>query len=96
MSKVALNSAAIAALEKGADVGRGLLRVGDQVATRAAGMAPRDSGAGAASIHAQAAGDEVRVGPDAKHFYLIFHEVGTSKKSARPFLRPALDGQYDA
>jgi len=33
----------------------------------------------------------VRIGPDKEAFYGLFHEVGTKKMPARPFLRPALD-----
>lgn len=72
-----------------------LLPVGHRVAQRAAQQAPKRSGEGAASIHAEVVGDEVRVSWDRQHFYLYFHEVGTSRMNARPFLRPALDAQYD-
>lgn len=34
---------------------------------------------------------EVLVGPHKKQFYGAFHEIGTSKHKARPFLRPAYD-----
>jgi HK97 gp10 family phage protein len=33
------------------------------------------------------------LGPSPKHFYGMFHEFGTRKMPARPFLRPAWDAQ---
>lgn len=100
MSRVDLNEAAIAALGASAEVERAIQRVGDQVADRAAQAAPKDSGAGAESIHAEIVEGfggvkNARVSWDSDHFYMLFHEVGTSEMSARPFLRPALDGQYE-
>ena len=93
MSVVRLDQAAINALAK--DVLPQLLpTLGDDVAKRAARDAPKDSGAGARSIRAEIVGDEIRVSWNRDHFYMFFHEVGTSKKSARPFLRPALDVKY--
>jgi HK97 gp10 family phage protein len=74
------------------------MSVGDQVADRAAQSADVWSDEGFASIHAEAVkdGDEwtARVSWDEQHFYLLFSEVGTSKMPARPFLRPALEGDY--
>lgn len=37
---------------------------------------------------------EARVSWDKEHFYMWFHEHGTSKMPARPFLRPALEEVY--
>lgn len=58
--------------------------------------APKRTGKAAKSIHASIKGTngkvEAKIGPRPKYFYLQFHELGTSKMSARPFLRPALDG----
>lgn len=58
--------------------------------------APRRSGDGADSIRIQKVGSkktitEFRVGPDEKHWYMMFQEFGTSNHSAQPFLRPAFD-----
>ncbi|MGF7429586.1 HK97 gp10 family phage protein [Thermoanaerobacterium thermosaccharolyticum] len=36
-------------------------------------------------------GVEIVIGPDKDAFYGLFHEYGTSKMPAHPFLRPALD-----
>lgn len=93
---VKINAAEMRRLLESEGVMAGLERVGEQVAERAASAAPKRTGSGAASIHAERVGGEVRVGWDRDHFYLLFSEVGTSRMSARPFLRPALDGTYDA
>jgi HK97 gp10 family phage protein len=91
---VKINAAEMRRLLESEGVMGGLERVGEQVAERAASAAPKDTGAGAASIHAERVGGEVRVGWDNDHWYMLFPEVGTSKMSARPFLRPAADGKY--
>ena len=97
---VVVNQSEMRRLLDGPGVMAGLERVGEQVAKRAALTAPKATGAGAASIHAETAedsrGKHVRVGWDRDHFYMLFAEVGTSRMSARPFLRPALDARYDA
>jgi HK97 gp10 family phage protein len=36
---------------------------------------------------------EVEIGPTTAKFYGIFHEFGTAKMAAHPFMRPAFDGQ---
>lgn len=70
-----------------------LLSKGQEIATRAAINAPRDSGEGARSISAQlfwVKGEpEVRVSWDRRHFYMGFAELGTVHERPRPFLRPA-------
>lgn len=93
---VVVNASEMRRLLESEAVMGGLERVGEQVAKRAASSAPKDTGEGAASIHAERVEGEVRVGWDEDHFYMIYPEVGTSAQSARPFLRPALDGRYDA
>lgn len=92
MSRVILNRTAIRSLADDLGVKQALQKAGDQVAVRAASAAPKLTGAGAASIHAEASGDGVRISWDEAHNYMFFQEVGTSRMSARPFLRPALDG----
>lgn len=68
---------------------------GDAVAQNAAAGAPKRTGAGAASIHAEVESDAqsayADISWDPQHFYMFFAEVGTGHESARPFLRPALD-----
>lgn len=95
---VRVNRAELARVAALPGVGAALRDVGDQVAERAAAAAPKDSGEGARSIRAELSDDRglpvVRVSWDRAHFYMLFHEVGTSRKSARPFLRPALDAQF--
>lgn len=98
MTRVVLNQSAIDDLSKAPAVPI-LENVGGQVAERAAQLAPKRTGAGAASIHAEAEVDGesavAKVSWAPEFFYLYFHEMGTSKMSARPFLRPALDGTYN-
>lgn len=57
--------------------------------------APKDTGAGAASIFVDAvlATDqwEARVSWERTRYYMYFHEIGTVHMSARPFLVPALE-----
>jgi HK97 gp10 family phage protein len=97
MTRIHLDQAAIHELTMSEGTRLALKKVGDSVAERAAQAAPKRTGGGAESIHAEEAVDgEVRVGWDRDHFYMLFAEVGTSKHAARPFLRPALDAQYEA
>lgn len=69
--------------------------VGDQVADIARGLAWKDTGEGAESIHGEVGEDSgsafVDVSWDREHFYMTFQEVGTEDRPASPFLRPALD-----
>lgn len=72
-----------------------LEEVGDDIADLAADLAPRRSGAGAASIHAETSLDSggwvVDVSWDPQHFYMGFQEEGTERRPAQPFLRPAFE-----
>jgi HK97 gp10 family phage protein len=64
----------------------------DAVAESAKARAPRRTGKGADSIHAERTGPtEYKVSWDKEHFYMQFAELGTEKEPPRPFLRPALD-----
>lgn len=98
MTVVRLDQVAIRGLSDDAVVKHALARVGQQVADKAAQGAPKASGAGAASITYEVDEDDrgafVKVSWDRDHFYLAFHELGTSRMPARPFLRPALDAHY--
>jgi HK97 gp10 family phage protein len=93
VTQIRLDSAAIARWAGSSDAKRILENLGEQIAQDAKAAAPRDTGAGAESIQHEvgedADGAYVRVSWDRDHFYMFFHEVGTSRKSARPFLRPA-------
>lgn len=72
-----------------------LLQAAQPVVDAARAAAPKRTGAGAASIHAEVASTagkaEIDVSWDRDHFYLKFHELGTRRMPARPFLVPALD-----
>jgi HK97 gp10 family phage protein len=74
-------------------VTQALDKMGKAIAQDAKALAPRETGAGARSIHHEvgfdADGTFVRVSWNRKHFYMWFHEAGTSKSNATPFLRPA-------
>lgn len=83
-------------LRKNAKVIEATRQAAEDVAQRAAKRAPKRTGAGAASIHAERhntpAGVEYRVSWDTDHYYMLFQEVGTEDQKARPFLRPAARG----
>lgn len=91
-----LASIARLAFERGGEVEIAVTREAEQVVERAKSLAPRRTGALAAGIHYELDVDEhgldARVSYDAAQWYGIFAELGTSKESPRPFLRPALDG----
>jgi HK97 gp10 family phage protein len=55
--------------------------------------APKDTGAGAASIapHPSRAKGATDVGWDADHFYMMFPEFGTKYQAAQRFARDVLD-----
>lgn len=91
--RVVLDHAAIETLVSDPEVLRGVGEVADQVAERMAARAPKDTGGGADSIHAEPDPDEpgFRVSWDEDHFYMSFHELGTEHQPARPFARPAAD-----
>jgi len=63
---------------------------------RAQAAAPRATGAGAQSIHAEPYLDrrnkewQARIGWERVRFYMYFHERGAKHLPARPFLVPAL------
>lgn len=93
--RLELDSDAIAELGFGDDAEDLAQEVGDAVAQVAAALAPKDTGAGAASIHAEVSSDGESVYADVSwdrdHFYMGFKETGTEHEPAQPFLRPALD-----
>lgn len=71
-----------------------LLEIGDQIAAEARSTAPRRTGQGADSIHAEpqpGADPEVRVSWEREKYYMAFQERGTVRLPARPFLIPAAD-----
>lgn len=66
-----------------------------EVARVARSLAPHRTGLGAASIDAWPGRDQqgfhADVSWDSQHYYMSFHEWGTSKITARHFLAEALD-----
>lgn len=93
--RLELDEDAIADLASDAEAEELSQEVGDQVAEQAAAFAPKASGAGAESIHAEVDVDDTSayadVSWDPDHFYMGFHELGTEHEPPKPFLRPALD-----
>ena len=71
------------------------------VARDAEAGAPKDTGAGAAGIRTETG--TTRYGKpygsvvcgEGDEYYMGFHEYGTSKMPARPFMRPAADNNRD-
>lgn len=81
-------------LDEVPEVVEALQDIGDDIAERAKALAPKRTGALAEGIHAELgrdpiAGLEVRVSYSKDEFYGLFHELGTEKNPATPFLRPA-------
>lgn len=86
---------------------RNMDAVGAYVAQEAKARAPRAAGAGHAGGGAHAADSitykvspdrraiTVRVGATNAGWYLGFHEIGTSKMAAHPWLRPVIFGNAD-
>lgn len=94
--RIVVHQQAIDALAKDPGMRIELLQAADPVDDRARQRAPKDTGKGAFSIHSEAVLDgpewTVRIGWDRERFYMYFHEAGTRKLPARPFLVPALEG----
>ena len=94
--RVVVHEAAVRGLARDPGVRELLLDAAAPVVSDAQGRAPKRTGAGAASIHAEAVLD----GPEwtahmswsRERFYMYFHERGTPSLPARPFLVPALEG----
>lgn len=74
---------------------------GQIIADDARRRAPKDTGKAARSIAPRIVRStrhevEIAIGPGHKEgWYLIFHELGTSKLPAKPFLRPAFDNNIN-
>jgi HK97 gp10 family phage protein len=87
------------ALKSNPDVTAGLDKMGAAIAEDATAGAIAlglvETGAGAKSITHEVGydidGAYVRVSWDKRHFYMGFHELGTSHENAKPFLRPAAE-----
>lgn len=82
----------------GADIRMAALlsRVAEPIVREAQARAPKRTGKGAESIHAEATTDPgvktrqrvraTHISWDRDHFYMYFHEKGTQQLPARPFL----------
>lgn len=93
--RVDINQRELDALLRSPDARELLLEVSRPHVGEAQAAAPRRTGAGAESIHAEAVLEdgkwEALVSWDRRHFYMYFHEVGTRQLSARPFLVPSFE-----
>jgi len=90
--RIILHSTAIDSIGRTEEMRSMLLDVSKLGIGRAKSAAPKRTGAGAASIHTDAVlADtwEANTSWDQLHYYMRFHEFGTSRMPARPFLRPA-------
>lgn len=79
------------------EMGDQLVAVGTEIGRDAAARAPHDTGAGAASIHAEAVlsheGFAAHISWTRDRYYMGFHERGTINLPARPFLIPAVEAR---
>jgi len=88
------DAGALAALVSDPLVMAGLMDIANEIAADARSTAPRLTGAGADSIHAEpqpGIDPEVHVSWEREKFYMRFQEQGTKHLPARPFLIPAAD-----
>lgn len=85
-----MNPAGLA--ELGLAVEAGLMELAQPVVRGAQAMAPKRTGLGAASIHAEfGEQSSVDISWSRERYYMKFHELGSVHLPARPFLVPALD-----
>lgn len=88
---VIINANAIVALARLPGVTDALHQAGEAVADRARGYVPVRTGALKASIEVIDGDGYVLVG--SSMHYAVYVELGTSRMSARPYLRPAASGK---
>lgn len=91
---VRLDRAAIRALGTDPNMRRYILDAGRGFAQRAAALAPKATGAGAASIRGDISAQDpsaADVSWDHDRFYMIFHEDGTRHIAGRHFMRTTLE-----
>ena len=80
----------IARLARNRQVRQRMAKDARAIARMAERLAPKLSGAGAASIRAEEQDDGTwRISWDKEHDYMRYPELGTEEMSAQPFLRPA-------
>jgi hypothetical protein len=93
--RLLLYSGPIGLLDEDLEMEQLLLDAGWGVSREAAALARKRTGRGAASIRPWPghgpAGPHVDVSWDRNHFYMIFHETGTTRIAEQPAIGPALD-----
>lgn len=94
--RVDVDVAAVRSIVSSDDMRDFLMEEAKPVVARAQLLAPKKTGAGAASIRSEPVVDfdewTVRVSWDRDHYYLYFRDRGTVYQSAAPFLEQALEG----
>lgn len=89
--RVEIHQAELDRIKRDESMRRELLEQGNPLAEKSAMRAPKNTGAGADSIRAEAILDsdswEVRVSWDREHYYMYFHQKGTRTLPARPFMQ---------
>ena len=94
--RVVINERGIRDIVGSADVRDLLLEVADPIVDGARTLAPKRSGLGARSIHAEDVHDgfewTVRIGWTTERYYMRFQDEGTQYIDARHFLELALEG----
>jgi HK97 gp10 family phage protein len=91
--RVEIDEAGMAALARSAEIREAVLDTAEaRVVRPAQARAPKRTGFGASTIHAEMALDdgdwEARVSWSPQAFYLKFHQLGTQHMDADPFLAP--------
>lgn len=88
--RVVVDERAVRDLVASAGMRAAILDAGKTLVPGAQSRAPKLTGAGAASIHAEAVLDDhewtARMSWDRDHYYMSFHQRGTSSLPAQPFL----------
>lgn len=95
--RLVIHEDAISRLDGDIKVKHLLERLADQIVPAAQSLAPKRTGAGAASIQSEIArvpGYEVRVGWLPEFFYMRFQDRGTVRMKAKQFLKKAARKQY--
>lgn len=76
------------------DIMEEVLKAGaEPVREQAAISAPKRTGKLSERIEIEIEDESVKIGPHKSVFYGIFHEIGTYKMPAKPWLRPAMESK---
>ena len=91
--RVVVNRREVRRLVRHPKVRRRLVADVAKIVATAQALAPKDTGGGAASIHAEGPDSQGawRIGADQEHYYMDLQELGTVDFPPQPFLRPAAD-----